>query len=263
MEVREQLERLLRIQEMVDKMQAARRVEENAPRRLAESESRFRERNAEYMAVRERFEALEADHRKCTGELEDLELHKTKYMDDLMQVTNQREYAAMLKEIDTVKAQIAENEETILHDMEEIEQIKTDLASRESHIQEERKLVEKESTEIAADAAAAHLAIAALEEERSVVEADLPRTLIPTVRRLEAGRQGIFLAKAVDGVCQSCYVRVRPQVFQEIRLAIRLHACSSCQRLLYHEPSLRPAPARRDDSDSIGKQVDAINGGAV
>ena len=53
-----------------------------------------------------------------------------------MQVKNQREYAAMLKEIDSVKAQISDHEEAILTDMEEIEKLKVELATHEEHIAE-------------------------------------------------------------------------------------------------------------------------------
>ena len=57
-------------------------------------------------------------------------------------------------------------------------------------------------------------------------------------------RQGIFLSKADNGTCQSCFVRIRPQVFQEIKLASKVHTCDSCRRFLYHEPTLKPALER-------------------
>jgi predicted nucleic acid-binding Zn-ribbon protein len=260
--VRDQLTQLLRIQEIVLKVRAARKTDSDAPGRLQEIEERFCERNAEYVAVKERYDALDADQQKRSDDLLDLEEHKTKYMADLMQVQNQREYAAMLKEIDAVKSQIAQNEEAILSDLEEIEQVKTDLASHEEHIQEERKLVEKESTAVHAEAEQARKTMDELDEERRKVEAELPRNLVATVRRLEAGRGGVFLSEAIDGTCQSCYVRVRPQVFQEIRRSLKLHTCSNCRRLLYHEPTLRPAPAT-DEVKPGGDPMEAVNGGAV
>ena len=54
---------------------------------------------------------------------------------------------------------------------------------------------------------------------------------------------GQFLSKALDGICKSCHVRIRPQVFQEIRQSLQIHACSSCRRIFYHEPSLLKAAA--------------------
>ena len=78
---------------------------------------------------------------------------------------------------------------------------------------------------------------------------------------MERGRSGIFLSKAVDGTCQSCYVRVRPQVFQEIRTAAKVHACGNCRRFLYHEPTLIPKSCGEGDKSS--SEVEVADGGAV
>jgi predicted nucleic acid-binding Zn-ribbon protein len=264
LKIKEQLERLLRIQEIADKVGAARTVEQQAPVRLQAIEERFRERNAEYVAVKERFDALDADQRKRSGDLKELETHRAKYMEDLMSVTNQREYAAILKEIDSVKSQIAENEEAILKDMEEIETVKVELEASASHIEEERKIVETESAEVQGEADSARKQIEELCSERGGVESELPAPLVATIRRLETGRQGIFIAQAVDGTCQSCYVRMRPQVFQEIKLGAKLHACSNCKRMLYHEPTLRPAPPApaepAEEARKGGDPVEAVDG---
>lgn len=259
MKAKDQLLRLLRLQDLAVSIRHALRVVEEAPGRLEEIESRFRDRNAEYVAVKDRFDELEADQRNRTGELAVLEQTQKKLMDDLMQVKNQREYAAMLKEIDTVKAQISDNEEAILRDMEEIEKVKAELATHEEHITSEREAVGKERAEVQGEADTARKLVEEQTAERAGVEAELPDRLITTLRQLEATRQGIFLSKTDNGTCLSCFVRVRPQVFQEIRLAAKVHRCSNCRRFLYHEPSLTPAAEASSDSDG----VEAVNGGAV
>jgi predicted nucleic acid-binding Zn-ribbon protein len=261
LDVREQLIRLVRIQEMAQQTAASRRIVDEAPGHLEEIENRFRERNAEYVAVKERFDALEADRNKRSDDLETLEEHRDKYQADLMQVQNQREYAAMLKEIDAVKSQIAENEEAVLKDMEELETVKVELASHEAHINEERKTVERERKAVEEQVAEAHRTIETLEAERARNESDLPAQLAAAIHRLEHGRSGVFLSKAVDGTCQTCYVRVRPQVFQEIRTAVKIHACSNCRRFLYHEPTLVPNAC--GDGEKSSSEVEAVDGGAV
>ncbi len=270
MEVRDQLLRLVRLQEVLQEIRAANDLVNAAPHRMEEIENRFRERNAEYVAVQQRFDALESDQRTRGVELATLEESRKKYMDDLMGVQNQREYAAMLKEIDGVKSRIAEHEDAILKDMEEIESVKEELTTHADHINAERELVKKECAEVEAASEDARQAIARLETERHLVESELPRNLVATVRRLEAGRQGRFLSKAEDGICQSCFVRVRPQGFQEVKLALKIHFCSNCKRLLYHEPSLsRLAAAAKaesgggDSGDPTPDQIEDVDGGAV
>ena len=111
---KQQLLSLLRIQELANEIRVARRILDEAPQKIEEIEQRFRDRNAEYVAIKDRYEELDLDQRSRSGELVTLEDSKKKFMDDLMQVKNQREYAAMLKEIDMVKAEISGHEEAIL-----------------------------------------------------------------------------------------------------------------------------------------------------
>ncbi len=263
MDARDQLLHLLKIQEIVDRVREARAVIDAAPGRIEEIEARFRERNAEYVAVKERYDLLQTDQRQRSAELATLEESRKKYMDDLMQVKNQREYAAMLKEIDTVKARISEHEEAILKDMEEIDTLKGDLDSRTSHIDSEREIVGKERGEVDAEVADAEAVIRERGDERRSLESELPNDLVALVARIEESRQGLFLARADAGVCQACFVRIRPQAFQEIKLAARIHACPNCRRLLYYPGLVRNDPESAPSSDHGTTGLEAMNGGTV
>ena len=241
MTTKEQLLGLVRIQGLAIEIRKASQIVDAGPARIEAIESRFRERNAEYVAVKHRAEELEHDRSRRQGEVELLVEKRKKYMDDLMQVKNQREYAAMLKEIDSVKSQLADHEDAILRDMEELEKLGEDLKSRTEHIQKERDDVERERAIVEAEAQAAQQVVDERSRERGGVESGMPATLMSTLRQLEMNRQGVFLARADNGACQSCFVRVRPQVLQEIRNASVLHTCSGCKRFLYVEAALRPA----------------------
>jgi hypothetical protein len=260
---KQQLSRLVLIQDLALEIQAARAVVDGAPARIEEIEGRFRERNAEYVAVKERYDALEKDRKVRTIELEALESSRKKFMESLMQVKNQREYSAVLKEIDAVKAEIGAHEEAILKGMEELETLKTDLDARSSHIEEERRKVAEEHARVEAEAAASAARIEEAERERAALEAELPADLIEAVRRVEEGRGGLFLAKAEKELCQSCYVRIRPQVFQEIRAASRIHNCGQCRRFLYYEPALRQEAAAQPGQDAGTAGIETANGGPV
>jgi len=261
LKAKEQLQRLVRIQELAQQVRAAQKIVDDAPIRIGEIESRFRERNAEYVAVKDHFDELQNDQTTRSGELSSLEQQRDKYMESLMSVKNQREYAAMLKEIDMVKAEISGHEEAILKDMEGVEKLKGELATHEEHIKRERVQVEIERSEVEAEAAAANDRIEQLIAERNGIETELPKQVAATLLRLEATRQGIFLTKAENGTCLSCFVRVRPQVFQEVKLATAVHACGNCRRFLYVPSSL--ASAKGGDATAEASNVETVNGGAV
>lgn len=257
-EVREQLRKMLRIQQLVLDSQNARSIVESGPGRIEEIEGHFRERNAEYVALRERHDALEADRQARSLELKTLEEDRRKFMDSLMQVKNQREYAAVLKEIDAVKARISENEETVLKAMEEIETLKGELDTHASHIETERAQVAEEHAGVDAAVEAARQALDRAEAERADVEKGLPRELVAAIRRVEEGRRGLFLVKCEREMCTACHVRIRPQVYSEIRQATKLHICSNCKRFLYWE---RAVVDLGEHAPPPG--VEALNGGAL
>jgi uncharacterized protein len=55
------------------------------------------------------------------------------------------------------------------------------------------------------------------------------------------GRKGIAVAEARDGLCSVCHVRLRPQIYNEVRRNESLHQCESCTRILYYAaPSPSP-----------------------
>jgi uncharacterized protein len=254
-DAKRQLTSLLRIQELAIEIQNARAIVEGAPGKIEEAEARFRERNAEYVALKERFEAIEADRRARTLELETLEDSKVKFQDSLMQVKNQREYAAVLKEIDTVKAQIGEHEDVILKSMDEVSALKLDLDGRAAHIETERTIVDNERTEVEAAVADAEQRITTAMAARESIEAGLPEHLVANMKRVEEGRRGIFLVRADRETCTACHVRIRPQVYQEIRLTTRIHTCGNCKRYLYYEPALQSDSAPTTSADGPGASL--------
>jgi predicted nucleic acid-binding Zn-ribbon protein len=179
-----------------------------------------------------------------------------------MQVKNQREYAAVLKEIDAAKASIGEHEVAILSSMDEVETLKTDLEARAAHIESERTIVEKERADIEAAVGQAQARIEKATAERTEIESTLPPALVANVRRVEEGRKGIFLVKVERESCSACHVRLRPQVYQEIRQASKIHTCGSCRRYLFTESALATAPVSTP-TQTQGAEVEAVNGGAV
>ncbi len=265
MTAKEQLIRLVNIQELVSTVREAQRNLEAAPGHVAEIENHFRERNAEYVALRDRHDELELDRKTRSEELNVLEESKKKYTADLMQVKNQKEYAAMLKEIDTVKAQISEHDHSILRDMEEIEKLQGELETHKEHIEQERAAVAEETKQVEVASNQARQTIEELTAQRLEVEKGLPVVVLSNIRRLEARRQGVFLSRVVDGTCQSCFVRVRPQVFQEIKVAAAVHACGNCRRYLFFEPSIRAATAdpATDPPSQPEDGIETVNSGAV
>jgi hypothetical protein len=87
------------------------------------------------------------------------------------------------------------------------------------------------------DARAAKLEAEAkrLRAERDEAAATVPDEVLRLYRRV-AKLRGTAVAEAREGMCQTCHVKVRPQVWVELRRNEQLFQCESCSRILFYEP---------------------------
>ena len=47
------------------------------------------------------------------------------------------------------------------------------------------------------------------------------------------GRKGVGIARVVDGLCSACRVRLRPHLYNQLRVGDQIIQCESCVRILY------------------------------
>ena len=76
-------------------------------------------------------------------------------------------------------------------------------------------------------------------KERKEIQVSISSSdLVLHYDRVRKHRGGIGVAPARNEVCEICSVRIRPQVFQEIRKNDQIIECASCQRILYDPDNL-------------------------
>ncbi len=167
--------------------------------------------------------------------VQELEAKRSKYKGQLMEVKTNKEYTAALHEIEGVEREIRAREDQVLEEMEKAETLAQDVKREEAAF----KLVEQagraEATQLSAREAKLIEDCARLRTEREQVAASVPEEARQLYERV-AKQRGTALAEARDGVCQSCRVRMRPQIWVEVRKNETLFLCESCNRVLYYEP---------------------------
>ncbi len=69
--------------------------------------------------------------------------------------------------------------------------------------------------------------------EREKLVASIDRHVLSIFEMTAKSRKGVAVAEAKDGLCSICHVRLRPQVFNEVRKNESIIQCDSCRRILY------------------------------
>ena len=230
------LQSLIRYQELfIESSRQAARLEQFPPQ-IKAIDDNLEASSASLAAARAALTDHQKDRRKLEAELQDLESKLKKYNDQLMQVKTNTEYKAMQTEIEGVKAKVNGVEESILELIYSAEAAEKRVKDEETALELQRKdaearktVVQDEQHRVKQEASAAQRAF---DEARAILSNDV----LELFNRIAKTRNGIAVARARGERCQECNVRIRPQIFQEIRRNERIIQCDSCLRILYFIP---------------------------
>ena len=234
------LERLIRLQQLDTAADEARRTIAAVPERLGAVDARLEAARGELAAGRERLDASQAARRAIEKELTVVQTRLSRFKDQLMEVKTNREYLAMQKEIETAQHEVAEFEGRVLERMLEADELGAALKAAEARLAAEEKACAAERQTIDAERRSTEAGLDDAARRRQALVAELPADAVALFDRVSRTRRGVALAEARDGHCSICHVRLRPQVYAEVRRNDRIIQCESCQRILYYAPA---APA--------------------
>jgi len=165
----------------------------------------------------------------------DLKQKLSKFKGQLMEVKTNKEYTAVLHEIEGVEREIRARDDLTFGEMEKEESLAQEVKREEADFRavaadaaKEKADLEARSTTLAAEASRK-------QAERDAAAAAIPEEALAIYARV-AKQRGTGMAEARDGMCQACHVRMRLQIWVEVKKNEQLLQCESCSRILYYEP---------------------------
>ena len=153
-----------------------------------------------------------------------------------MEVKTNKEYLAMQHEISMAQDGVRTFEDKILEGLVAADDIDGEIKAAEKALAEEKAKVNEERTTRQQQASRMEGEIAELTSARAKVVAELTREAIALFDHVSRARKGHAMAEARDHMCTACHVRLRPQIFNDVRRGDRLVQCESCTRILYIVP---------------------------
>ncbi|MDX2436526.1 MAG: C4-type zinc ribbon domain-containing protein [Acidobacteriota bacterium] len=214
-------------------------AERNAPPseiRELQEENRLRQEELEemerQMAAHEE-EIKEVQKKQTEWELELEHFQKQKSI-----VSNEREFTAVISEIDFATKAIEEAASRRKELEETIEGIQAEVAERRDARPEEEG-AQKEVVEAWESRKLELLKIVHdLSTKAKKVEKDIQPKQRARFMRLLESKQGKALSAVVDGSCSLCHFALRPHLQQRVRRSDEIIDCEHCHRILYVEEVL-------------------------
>jgi hypothetical protein len=164
----------------------------------------------------------------------------TKFRAQLDVVKTPAQAEAIEHEVSFATAEIERLENDELASMERSEALEVTLAQARAQVELLSEALDKARARVAArqQELAAHLA--ELNVEREAIRPQIEPEWLTRFDRIATSR-GTGIAQIVNQQCTGCSMGIRPQTWNQLREG-ELLTCDSCNRIIYWDPALAPAP---------------------
>jgi len=227
-----EIEALLQLQRYDAKLMEIQRKREDVPRRREALKAALDQAKTAREHAKKELERVRLDRRAQEKEIEVIQAEGSKLERQLLDVKTNKEYQAMLTEIQALKARRSDRETVILEFFEREESLVAQVKQAEQRIsEEERKLREGEAA-LEKEGAALDQSIHSIKVDRDLVRPKVDKTLLARYDRLAGSRDGIAVAEVKKNACGACFKSLTPQTVQEARRMDAVLHCESCGRIL-------------------------------
>ena len=231
--MRKQLELLWELQRIDLALRDLMEERERYPKEMKRMDERCRIEKERIQKEREKVELLEKDRRQKEHHLT-AEQDKIKKTEGRMfEVKTNKEYQAVLSEIEGFKEGNSREEEEILRLLDEIDEAKKNLTRWEKEaavtldkIEAERKVIQGKMTR---DDAGCKKQM----ERREVLAKQIESRLVKLYNTLKEKRRGVGVVNVRNETCQGCFLNIPPQMYIEVQKNNTLIQCPNCNRILY------------------------------
>lgn len=238
-----ELDSLVRLQGALTENRVSREQLDGVPESMRDLHADHQSRFEKIQALEERIRDAELGRRASEASAQDAQARLKRFHEQVNQVSTQREYGALLSEIDEAKAAVLTHEDEALLALEEAEDAQSLLDAERTDFEDLDQRYQEELKQWEAQKPSVQKRLREVEAEIEELRAHIPQALMVRFERLFERLNGEALAaiskaertaKSPDvWHCSNCNYRVRPQVVVDIKTNGNLNQCESCQRFLY------------------------------
>lgn len=240
--MQEILRQLIELQKIDSKIASIEGVIKNTPSQIKAVQEKYEKAITGYDSIKSALDENKKSYLALETDLNEKKNNLLNSQSKLSSVQNTKEYESVIRELDTLKKSVADNE-TKLKDMMNLD---FKYESELSKMVELKESLEKELEEVSSTKAdedkEMHDELIKLMQQREEYASKIKKSTLMKYDRVRVHRQNIGIASVKDEICNGCYMHIPPQLYVEVKKDTEVHVCPHCQRILYYMP-----PEQSDD----------------
>lgn len=180
-------------------------------------------------------EELNRDHKEREDKLKRGLENLKKTRERLSEVKTNKEYQAMLKEIEVTEAKNSTMEDELLIIMDKLDQIKKQIKVKEKKLDEHRHEYESNKQRIEQESTGMDAENTSYLEKRLLLEVQIAPGILKRYETIRNRSHGTAVVTAWKETCMGCHMSIPPQLYIELQKDIDIEYCPHCNRIIYWE----------------------------
>jgi hypothetical protein len=190
---------------------------------------------AQHQELTEEIDPLKRRQAEVRNAIEEEKVRLAHTQERLPNITTQKAYYALLKEVETAEKAIESFEQEGERLTEEIATLEAELATIEAGMRSEEAEFEKKKAGMEAEFSHLDEELVSLAKERETARAAASASALSRYKRIAAKRSPMVVVPARDGRCSGCNIKLPPQIYADVKRNDRINLCSHCNRILYFD----------------------------
>ena len=184
---------------------------------------------------KKKYDELKSRHVESENKIKRLNEGIVKTKERMLEVKNNKEYQAMLKEIEIAESSRGDIETEIISILEELDKLSVLVKQDEetfkqskNKYEQERKIIEDDLNSIDSDSVD-------WEKKRIDLQKNVSDDLLAQYEKIKKRSHGVGVISVWKAVCNGCHMNIPPQLYNELQKSDELHSCPNCNRIIYFQ----------------------------
>ncbi len=228
-----QLEILLRLQVIDYDLGELERSKEYLPDMMGNLNREIEESRSKYETTVTDLETSQLKQANLELEIKTKEANLQKFQQQMMSIKTNKEYDALVAEIDAVKESISSMETELLETIDQVGVLEKNIVEFKEKLEQvnENNTKQLEILQEKIDSIGDKTSLK--RDERSQIATTIPRSVMSVYERVRKGKGGAAVVAVKKRACGACYKALTPKKIQDIRKADHILTCDNCGRLLF------------------------------
>ncbi len=236
-----QFKHLIRLQELDSEINKITLFLKQVPKRIQEIDNKIDQSKSLVTQAKEKLNQNQKNRRILEAKTQDAESKIKKLQSQLNDVRTNKEYSALLREIDEAKFAKEKSEELIITEMLNADEIEMEIQEAEAQAKESETRLSNDKNVIREEKQKMETRHMELLEEKNELQPKIPPEQLGLYLTIYEKNNGVALSPVTDDFCSICQIRIRPQIINELIAGDKIILCENCGRILYWKGESHPA----------------------